>query len=54
MDAAFSQPLACPRCGQQRKLLHSYHWFLPQPEPAGWAAEIPIELCSVYEELTTQ
>jgi hypothetical protein len=50
IDAAFSKPLACPRCGQSRKRIRSYEWSIRVTEPAsGWAAEIPVELESVFE-----
>jgi hypothetical protein len=54
IDAAFSKPLACPRCGQLRKRLRTYQWQLRETEPAGHGAELPIELSSVFEDLTTQ
>lgn len=54
IDAAFSKPRACPRCGQQRNRLRSYQWWLREIEPAGQGAELPIELSSVFEVLTTQ
>jgi hypothetical protein len=54
IDAEFSRPLACPRCGQPRKRLRSYQWSLREIEPAGQGAELPIELASVFEDLTTQ
>jgi hypothetical protein len=51
IDAAFSKPLACPRCGQSRKRIRSYEWSIRAAEPAGgWAAEIPVELESIYGE----